>query len=172
MIFVEIFHDFGCFFATRIRFIEAGPDPDPADQIETDPNGSATLHSTFKYFPNELSILPQPKQKHHEEMFTCPHEVVHLIPSVALLGVVVHLGVRVQMQHGLVTLNTTSVGTRYRVFLYYSSYLHKLKVRLSEAKNLIYLLPRSENNVTDTLCNHRLCGNSCFTCLAGCFGLG
>ena len=31
MIFVEIFHDFGWFFATRIRirFIEA--DPDPAD---------------------------------------------------------------------------------------------------------------------------------------------
>ena len=29
MIFVESFHDFGRFFATRIRFIEA--DPDPAD---------------------------------------------------------------------------------------------------------------------------------------------
>ena len=41
MIFVEIFHDFGWFFATRIRFIEA--DPDPADQNETDPNGSETL---------------------------------------------------------------------------------------------------------------------------------
>ena len=27
MIFVEIFHDFGWFFATRIRFIEANPDP-------------------------------------------------------------------------------------------------------------------------------------------------
>ena len=36
--FVEIFHDFGWFFATRIRirFIEA--DPDPADQNETDPD--------------------------------------------------------------------------------------------------------------------------------------
>ena len=36
MIFVEIFHDFGWFFATRIRirFIEA----DPADQNETDPD--------------------------------------------------------------------------------------------------------------------------------------
>ena len=33
MIFVEIFHDFGRFFATRIRFIEA--DPDPADKNET-----------------------------------------------------------------------------------------------------------------------------------------
>ena len=35
MIFVEIFHDFGWFFATRIRirFIEA----DPAYQNETDP---------------------------------------------------------------------------------------------------------------------------------------
>ena len=38
MIFVEIFHDFGWFFSTRIRirFIEA----DPADQNETDQNGS------------------------------------------------------------------------------------------------------------------------------------
>ena len=35
MIFVEICHDFGWFFATRIRFIEA--DLDPADQYETDP---------------------------------------------------------------------------------------------------------------------------------------
>ena len=46
MIFVDfrkIFLDFGWFFATRIRirFIEA--DPDPADQNETDPYGSATL---------------------------------------------------------------------------------------------------------------------------------
>ena len=40
MIFVEIFHDFGWFLATRIRFIEA--DPDPADQNETDPNGSGS----------------------------------------------------------------------------------------------------------------------------------
>ena len=40
MIFVEIFHDFGWFFATRIRirFIEA----DPADQNETDPYGSGS----------------------------------------------------------------------------------------------------------------------------------
>ena len=49
MIFVEIFHDFGRFFATRIRirFIEA--DPDPADQNETDPygSGSATLSETI-----------------------------------------------------------------------------------------------------------------------------
>ena len=38
MIFVEIYHYFGWFFATRIRirFIEA--DPDPADQNETDPD--------------------------------------------------------------------------------------------------------------------------------------
>ena len=36
--FLEIFHDFGCFFATRIRFIEA----DPADQNETDSNGSGS----------------------------------------------------------------------------------------------------------------------------------
>ena len=40
MIFVEIFHDFGWFFAVRIRFIDA--DPDPADQNETDPNGSGS----------------------------------------------------------------------------------------------------------------------------------
>ena len=45
--FVEVFHNLAWFFATRIwiriRFIEA--DPDPADQNETDPNGSgfATL---------------------------------------------------------------------------------------------------------------------------------
>ena len=37
LIFVEIFHDFGWFFAIRIRFIEADPNPDPADQNETDP---------------------------------------------------------------------------------------------------------------------------------------
>ena len=51
LIFVEIFHDFGWFFVTRIRirFIEADPDPDPADQNETDPNGSGseTLLSTL-----------------------------------------------------------------------------------------------------------------------------
>ena len=49
MIFVEIFHDFGWLFATRIRFIEA--DPDPADQNETDPNGSgsATLLKTLDF---------------------------------------------------------------------------------------------------------------------------
>ena len=46
MIPVEIFHDFGRFFVTRIRFIEADPDPDPADQNETDPHGSATLQKT------------------------------------------------------------------------------------------------------------------------------
>ena len=42
-------NDFGWFFATRIRFIEA--DPDPTDQNETDPNGSgsATLAHNF-YF--------------------------------------------------------------------------------------------------------------------------
>ena len=42
MIFVEIFHDFNSFFATRIRirFIEA--DPDTPDQNETDPNGSGS----------------------------------------------------------------------------------------------------------------------------------
>ena len=40
MSFVEIFHDFGWFFATRIRirFIEADPD----DHNETDPNGSGS----------------------------------------------------------------------------------------------------------------------------------
>ena len=46
MIFVEIFHYFGRFFATQIRFIEV--DPDPADQNETDPNGSGSatlIHS-------------------------------------------------------------------------------------------------------------------------------
>ena len=44
MIFVEIFHDFGWFLATRIRirFNEADPDPDPADQNETDPYGSGS----------------------------------------------------------------------------------------------------------------------------------
>ena len=47
MIFVEIFHDFGWFFATRIRirFIEA--DPDPADQNKTDPNGSGSGSTTL-----------------------------------------------------------------------------------------------------------------------------
>ena len=45
MIFVEIFHDFGWFFATRIRFIEV--DPDPADQNETDPNRSES--ETLQY---------------------------------------------------------------------------------------------------------------------------
>ena len=46
MIFVEIFHDFGWFFANRIRirFIEA--DPDPADQNETDPYGSKTMNKS------------------------------------------------------------------------------------------------------------------------------
>ena len=40
MIFVEIFHDFCRIFATRIRirFIEADPNPDPADRNETDPD--------------------------------------------------------------------------------------------------------------------------------------
>ena len=51
LIFVEIFHGFGWFFATRIwiRFIEA--DPDPADQNETDLNGfgSATLIKAKQY---------------------------------------------------------------------------------------------------------------------------
>ena len=43
MIFVEIFHDFGRFFATRIRirFIEA----DPADQNETDPQHWLSLEA-------------------------------------------------------------------------------------------------------------------------------
>ena len=40
MIFVEIFYDFGWFFATRIRICFIELDPDPADQNETDPNGS------------------------------------------------------------------------------------------------------------------------------------
>ena len=45
--FVEIFHDFGWFFATRIRFIEA----DPADQNETDPYGfgSETLQYSINF---------------------------------------------------------------------------------------------------------------------------
>ena len=48
MIFVENFHDFGWFFATRIRIRSIEADPDPADQNETDPNGSgsATLNQT------------------------------------------------------------------------------------------------------------------------------
>ena len=45
MIFVDIFHDFGWFFATRIRFIEA----DPADQNETDPNGSGSETLVVSY---------------------------------------------------------------------------------------------------------------------------
>ena len=50
MIIVEIFHDFCWFFATRIRFIEA--DLDPADQNETDPNGSGseTLLTSILHF--------------------------------------------------------------------------------------------------------------------------
>ena len=49
MIFVEIFHDFGWFCATRIRirFIEA--DPDPTDQNETDPDPK---HCINQYHPN------------------------------------------------------------------------------------------------------------------------
>ena len=51
MIFVEFFHDFGWLFATRIRirFIEAVP----ADQNETDPNGSgsATLVKNINILP-------------------------------------------------------------------------------------------------------------------------
>ena len=42
LIFVEIFHDFGRFFATRIRIRFNEADPDPADQNETDPNGSGS----------------------------------------------------------------------------------------------------------------------------------
>ena len=38
MIFVEIFHDFGRFFTIRILFHET----DPADQNETDLNGSGS----------------------------------------------------------------------------------------------------------------------------------
>ena len=39
----------------------------------------------------------------------------------------------------------------YRVFLNYSStkYFDRLKISLSLAENLVYLLSRSENNVTD-----------------------
>ena len=46
---MEIFNDFGWFFATRIRVIEA--DPDPADQNERDPNGSGseTLFYSISY---------------------------------------------------------------------------------------------------------------------------
>ena len=57
MIFVEIFHDFGWFFATRIRFIEA--DPDPADQNETDPDPQHCLKdlSIHDFF---LSPTPPP----------------------------------------------------------------------------------------------------------------
>ena len=52
MIFVEIFHNFDWFFYTRIRCIEA--DPDPADQNETDPNGSGSAR-LFKI--NKCSII-------------------------------------------------------------------------------------------------------------------
>ena len=61
MLFVEIFHDFGWFFATRIRirFIEA--DPIPADQNETDPNGSGSatliLSNSDENPPDKLSAL-------------------------------------------------------------------------------------------------------------------
>ena len=62
LIFVEIFHDFGWFFATRIRFNKA--DPDPADQNETDPNGSgsATLLNTYAntHLLNNLWEIPIP----------------------------------------------------------------------------------------------------------------
>jgi len=44
LIFWWIVDDFGWLFATRIRFIEA--DPDPGHQNKTDPYGSATLHNT------------------------------------------------------------------------------------------------------------------------------
>ena len=66
------FHDFGWIFATRIRFIEA--DPDPVDQNETDPNGSgsATLlyyvrlcvvHITVSLIFNDLDSLDKIKKK-------------------------------------------------------------------------------------------------------------
>ena len=44
MIFVDFCWNFAWFFATRIRirFIEADPNSDPADQNETDPNGSGS----------------------------------------------------------------------------------------------------------------------------------
>ena len=47
MIFVEIFHDFGWFFATRIRirFIES--DPDPTNQNETDPDPQCCFLGCF-----------------------------------------------------------------------------------------------------------------------------
>ena len=50
MILVDFYGKFpwsGLFFATqiRIRYIEA--DPDPADQNETDPNGSETLQTSI-----------------------------------------------------------------------------------------------------------------------------
>ena len=35
---MEIFHDFGLFFATRIRIRSIEADPDPAGQNETDPD--------------------------------------------------------------------------------------------------------------------------------------
>ena len=57
--FCGILHDFGWFFATRIRirFIEA--DPDPADQNETDPHGSgsATLIQTDPDLQHSLKVL-------------------------------------------------------------------------------------------------------------------
>ena len=54
---MEIFHDFGGFFATRIRFIAA--DLGPADQNETDPNesGSGTL-PFIQCFESGLSYGP------------------------------------------------------------------------------------------------------------------
>ena len=53
---MEIFHDLGWFFATRIRirFIEA--DPDPADQNETDPNGSRST-TMFRQCFNTLNAF-------------------------------------------------------------------------------------------------------------------
>ena len=56
MVFIEIFHDFGWLFATRlrirIRFIEG--DPDPADQNETD---LELLLNLMRAVPNENVLL-------------------------------------------------------------------------------------------------------------------
>ena len=56
---MEISYDLAWFFATRIRFIEA--DPDPADQNETDPKHWLGQYTYCKIFKNLWA-----KQIHHK----------------------------------------------------------------------------------------------------------
>ena len=89
-VIVEIFHDFGLFFATRIRirFIEA--DPDPADQNETNSNGSGSA---------TLSILI------NDTVLTA-----HIMISVHNEGSQILMATRILFDHKLVTIVTNDIS--------------------------------------------------------------